>query len=45
MLDADFECWTSGEWRCRMEECSGCRKSLDMPDDCLEMPEEQNFEP
>ena len=22
-----------------------CQKSLEMPDDCLEMPEERNFEP
>ena len=29
MLDADFGCWTAGGWRCRMEECSGCRKMLE----------------
>ena len=26
MLDADFGCRTAGEWRCWMEEFSGCQK-------------------
>ena len=57
MLDADFECRTTGEWRCRMEEFSGCQKMPEEPGDAgqlpgdagrlLEMPiaEERNFKP
>ena len=38
MLDADFGCRTAGEWRCRMEEFSGCQKMPEEPGDAGRLP-------